>query len=207
MTQDESLRVVALNCTLKASPHESSTDVLLGQVLEALRTHGAAGPVIRLVDFDVRPGVTSDEGDGDAWPSIREQILGADILVVGTPIWLGQPSSVCKRALERMDAFLSESDEAGRRITLDRVAGVAIVGNEDGAHHVAAELFQALNDVGFTIPASCSTYWTDEVSTLRDYKDLDSTPDATAKSTATMARHLVHAARLLQAQGYPDPPK
>jgi len=206
MDTSQKLTVLALNCTLKASPRESSTDVLLDQVMTSLGVHGAIGEVIRLVDHDVKPGVSSNEGPGDAWPGIRERILAADILIVGTPIWMGQPSSVCKRALERMDAFLSETDDAGRRITADRVAGVTIVGNEDGAHHVAAEVFQALNDVGFTIPASCSTYWTDETSTLRDYRDLQVTPTETDRSTTRMAAHLAHVARILRGNGYPSSP-
>ncbi len=112
----------------------------------------SSGKVIRAVDHDIKPGVTSDEGPGDAWPALRRKILAADILLIGTPIWLGQPSSVCKRVLERMDAFLEETDDEGRMISFGRVAAVAVVGNEDGAHHVSAEIFQALNDVGFTVP-------------------------------------------------------
>lgn len=198
-----SLRVVALNCTLKRSPDPSSCELLLQQVLDALAEHDAAGPILRMADRAILPGVTSDEGDGDEWPDVRRQLLEADILVMGTPIWMGQPSSICKRALERMDAFIAETDDAGRRITLDRVAGVAVVGNEDGAHHVCAELFQALGDVGFTIPAIASTYWTDETSTLRDYRDLPETPEATATSTARMALHLAHLARALRERPYP----
>lgn len=109
-----------------------------------------------------RPGLRQTKARGDAWPAIREKILAADILLFGTPIWLGQPSSVCKRALERMDAFLEETDERGRMVSCGKVAAVAVVGNEDGAHHVSAELFQALNDVGFTIPANAVAYWLGE---------------------------------------------
>jgi multimeric flavodoxin WrbA len=199
------LTAVALNCTLKRSPEPSSCGHLLDQVMGALGDHGVGGSLVRVVDHDVKPGVTSDEGDGDAWPHLRRQVLDADILLIGTPIWLGQPSSVCKRVLERMDAFLAEEDERGRRITLDRVAGVAVVGNEDGAHHVCAELFQALSDVGFTLPAVGATYWTDEVSTLREYRELRETPPATARSTSRLALHLAHLARALREHPYPAP--
>src|SRR5204863_5386473 len=99
------------------------------------------------------------------------------ILVVGTPIWLGHPSSLAQRALERLDAFLGEKDGAGRMISYDRVALVAVVGNEDGAHHVSAELFQGLNDVGFTIPANGVTYWVGEAMQAKDYKELGQTPE------------------------------
>jgi len=152
------LTAFALNCSLKSSADASSTDKLLGEVLDALRSHGvtSAGSV-RVADCNVRPGVSSDEGNGDEWPDIRQQILDADIFVLGTPIWMGHPSSHAQRVLERLDAFLGETDPKGRMVSLDRVAVVAVVGNEDGAHHVAAELFQALSDVGFTIPAGGMT--------------------------------------------------
>jgi multimeric flavodoxin WrbA len=198
------LRAIALNCTLKPSPETSSTDVLLGELCEALRKEGAdiADPV-RVVDLDIRPGVTSDEGDGDAWPDLRRQILDADVLAVGTPVWLGQPSSVAKRVLERLDAFLGETDDAGRLLSYGKVAVVVVVGNEDGAHHVSAELFQALNDVGFTIPAGAVTYWVGEAVGRTDYKDLDAKPEAVTSTTATVARNAVHVAGLLADRSYP----
>jgi multimeric flavodoxin WrbA len=152
------VRAVALNCTLKPSTEPSSTQQLLDEVLDALRSNGVEhSEVVHVRDREVRAGVTSDEGDGDEWPAIRQAILDADILVLGTPIWLGQPSSVAKRVLERMDAFLGETDDQGRMVSYGRVAVVAVVGNEDGAHHVAAELYQALNDVGFTLAANAVT--------------------------------------------------
>jgi multimeric flavodoxin WrbA len=121
---------------------------------------------------------------------------------MGTPIWLGQPSSVCKRVLERMDAFLGETDEQSRMPSFGKIAVVAVVGNEDGAHHVGAELFQALNDVGFTIPAAGMTYWVGEAMQKTDYKDLSATPEATDQSTRMCATNAVHLARLLQREGY-----
>src|SRR6218665_3245757 len=105
---------LALNCTLTPSPDPSSTDLLCQQVLDALAEHDVDGALIRVVDHDVKPGVESDMGDGDDWPAIPERVLGADTLVLGTPIWMGQPSSVCKRVLERLDAFISETDDGGR---------------------------------------------------------------------------------------------
>jgi multimeric flavodoxin WrbA len=158
---------------------------------------------VRVVDHDVRPGVQVDMGDGDEWPALRAKLLAAQILVLATPIWLGQPSSVTKRVLERLDAELSETDDQGRLLTYGKVAGVAVVGNEDGAHHVSAELFQALDDVGFTIPAAAVTYWVGEAMGSTDYQDLEQTPDTTSGTTATLAAHLVHVARLLRDAPYP----
>ena len=148
-----------LNCTLTPSPTASSTQKMLDLLLKAIASHGVATSSARVVDHDVKPGVTADEGNGDEWPALRKQVMDADILVMATPIWMGQPSSIAKRVTERMDAFLSEIDEHGRYPTFGRVAIVGVVGNEDGAHHVTAELYQALADVGFTIPAGSSAYW------------------------------------------------
>lgn len=197
------LKAVVLVGSLSPSPARSSSELLGTQVLDAMRPHGVTGTVIRLVDHDVRPGVEVDMGDGDAWPGIREQVLDADILVLATPIWMGQPSSVTKRALERLDAELSETDDEGRMLTYGKVAAVAVVGNEDGAHHTSAELFQALNDVGFTLAAGAVTYWVGEAMAKTDYQDLDETPEMVATATRTLASNTVHLARLLRGEQYP----
>ena len=198
------LRALVLNCTLKSGPEPSSTEALLGELAEQLRKQGVEiDGLVRVADHDVRPGVTSDEGDGDDWPDLRRRLLDADILVLGTPIWLGQPSSVCKRVLERMDAFLGEEDDQGRTVSFDRVAVVAVVGNEDGAHHVTAELYQALADVGFTIPAQGVTYWVGEAMGSTDYKDLDPSPRRSRRRRRLAARNAAHLAGLLAIDGYP----
>ena len=197
------LTALALNCTLKPSPAESSTDLLLRQVGAKLAELDVTMDTLRVVDFDVKPGTSSDEGEGDEWPQIRARILAADILVVGGPVWMGAPSSVVKRVAERLDGFLSETDDKGRMPSYGRVAMVAVVGNEDGAHHVSAELYQWLADVGFTIPANAVTYWVGEAMGSVDYKDLDETPEKTANATDLAVRNAVHLAGLLSASPYP----
>ena len=198
------LRSLVLVCTLKPSPAPSSSDLLARQVLAELETAGAPGELVRVVDHDVRFGVSTDEGKGDEWPAIRERMLAADILVVATPIWLGQPSAVCKLVLERLDAEISETDDEGRLLTHGKVATVAVVGNEDGAHHVVAECCQALSDTGFTIPANGSTYWVGEAMQGTDYRDLDPSPETVTSTTRTMAAYAVHLAWLLKESGYPS---
>lgn len=197
------LKALAINCTLKPSPDESSCELLLTQVLAELERHGVAGEQLRVADYNIKPGVTSDEGNGDDWPMFRRKVLEADILVLGTPIWLGHPSSLCQRVMERLDAMLSETDDQGRMIAYGRVACVAVVGNEDGAHHVAANVFQGLNDVGFSIPATGSTYWVGEAMQGTDYKDLPQTPEKVAQTTGMMVRNCVHLARFLKGSNYP----
>ncbi len=149
------LAACAVNCSLaRSGGRKSSTNAMIDMLRERFAAHDVTvGKTIRIADHDVMPGVSSNEGKGDDWPAIRQQILGADILVFGTPIWMGQASSIAKRVLERMDAFLSETDEQGRMPSYSKVAVAAIVGNEDGAHWASPQLFQSLNNTGWTIPA------------------------------------------------------
>jgi multimeric flavodoxin WrbA len=151
----------------------------------------------------VRPGVEFDMGDGDEWPALREKMLAADIVVIATPIWVGHPSSLTQRVIERLDAELSATDDQGRLLTYGKAAGLAVVGNEDGAHHVSAEVYQALNDVGFSLPAAAVTYWVGEAMQGTDYQDLAETPESTAATTKTLATNLAHLARVLKATPYP----
>ena len=144
-------------------------------------------------------------GDGDAWPLIRGRVLASDILVFATPTWVGHMSSVAQRVIERLDAEISETDDAGRPILAGKVAVVAVVGNEDGAHAVIADAFQGLNDVGFTIPSQGAVYWNGEAMQTTDYKDLDETPEAVATTTETVAPHAAHLATLLKERPFPAP--
>ncbi len=197
------ITAVALVCSLKPSPSESSTDLLARQVLDQLSAANVDGSTIRVVDYDVKPGVSADMGDGDRWPTIRDAIREADILVFATPTWVGHMSSVAQRVLERLDAELSETDDAGRPSMVGKVAVAAVVGNEDGAHKIIADLFQALNDIGFSIPAQGGTYWNGEAMRGNDYKDLESTPDPVATTTSAVARNAAHLSRLLRDAPYP----
>lgn len=199
------LNAIALNCTLKKSGGEaSSTDKMIDLVAHYLKDHDVEiAETVRVADFDVAPGVTSDEGDGDEWPDIRKKVLAADILILGTPVWMGQMSSIAKRVTERMDAFLSETDDAGRTPAFGKVAVCAIVGNEDGAHHISATVFQALNDVGWTVPAAASCYWVGEAMHKVDFKDLERVPKVTRETAKMVASNAAHLAAMLKRNSYP----
>ncbi|MFI6213995.1 flavodoxin family protein [Nocardia brasiliensis] len=194
---------VALVCTLQKSPAESSSELIARHALDALAEHDVKGEILRVVDYDVHPGVRADEGSGDQWPTIRARIAAADILLISTPTWVGHMSSVAQRVLERLDAELSETDDDGRPAMVGKVAVAAVVGNEDGAHKIVADLFQGLNDIGFSIPAQGCTYWNGEAMGGTDYQDLDEVPDSTASATKAMARNAAHLARVLNAESYP----
>ena len=203
------LAAIAINCTLKRSGKEpSSTDKMIELIAGELRRHGVeVRETIRIADHDIKPGVTSDEGPGDAWPEIRKRILACDILIFGTPIWLGQPSSLAKRVLERMDAFFSETDDAGRMPSFGKVAVVGIVGNEDGAHHVTAELLQALNDTGWTAAAQAACYWVGEAMHKTDFKDLPRVPGNVEGLAGILAGNAAHLANLLKERPFPGVPE
>lgn len=199
------LSAIAINCTLKASGDESSsTDAMISVFADAFAKRDVvlSGP-LRMADYNISPGVTSDEGPGDDWPELRARILAHDILVFGGPIWLGQIGSIAKRVLERMDAFLSETDDKSRMPSFGKVATAAIVGNEDGAHNSTAQLFQALNDLGWTIPAAAACYWVGEAMGSTDFKELKETPEKVAQTAAMVASNAVHLARLLKGEPYP----
>jgi len=199
------VRAVVLNCSLKKSPQPSNTQMLADHVLTALREHGVESRTFRLADLSIPPGVESDLGAGDDWPRVREAILDAEILVVATPTWVGHPSSFAQLALERMDGMISETDDDGRPVAYNRVAGVVVTGNEDGAHHVISEVAGALGDIGFTIPGQAWTYWNKGPGPGPDYQDTDEGHDWAQKTGRTMAANLVAVATALTEHPLPAP--
>lgn len=198
------LTAIPINCTLKRKGGEaSSTDKMIGVLAEQFaKCDVTISDTLRMADFDILPGVTSDEGEGegDDWLKLREQILAHDILIFGTPVWMGQLSSIGKRVCERMDAFLSETDDKGRMPSYGKVA---VVGNEDGAHNISAQLYQALADVGWTIPPSGTCYWVGEAMGDVDFKDLEHTPRKVTETAKMLASSTAHLAGLLKANPYP----
>jgi multimeric flavodoxin WrbA len=200
------MRALVLNCTLKPSPSVSNTDSLADVVTEALEKESVEVTRVRLADLTIKPGVTSDEGDGDDWPGIHEQLLGCDILVVATPTWVGRPSSIAQRMLERMDAMISETDDEERPVAYNKVAGVVVTGNEDGAHHVISEITGGLGDIGYTIPGQALTYWNKGPGPGPSYNETDDGHDWSAKTGRAMASNLVAVAKALVANPVPAPP-
>ncbi|MEO6389091.1 MAG: NAD(P)H-dependent oxidoreductase [Croceibacterium sp.] len=196
---------IAINCSLvKTGTRKSSTDAMIGVLAEAFAQHDVTvAETIRIADFNVRPGVSSDEGDGDEWPQILEKILAHDILIFGGPIWMGQIGSIAKCVLERMDAFLYDTDAEGRMPSAGKVAVAAIVGNEDGAHWSSAQLFQSLNDTGWTIPAVAACYWVGEAMHHTDFKDLEHRPRKVSETAKMVATNAAHLAKLLKGRPYP----
>ncbi len=145
--------------------------------------------------------------EGDDWPRVHEKLLAAEILVIASPTWLGQPSSVAKRVLERMDAMLSETDDEGRPVAYNRVAGVVVTGNEDGAHHVISEITGGLQDIGYTIPGQAWTYWNQGPGPGPSFLEGGSGQDWSRSTGRAMAANLLGVARALAARPLGAPPQ
>lgn len=201
----ENLKAFALICTLTPSPDASSSDVMANHILGKLKEQGVETSSTRVVDHNVAPGVQIDMGNGDEWPQLRQQILDADIFLLCTPIWVGHMCSLGQRVFERLDADLSSTDDKGRPIMYNKVALTAVVGNEDGAHHVTAEMHQGLNDIGFTVAAQGGVYWVGEAMQTVDFKDLEQVPDPVASTISGMTANAVHLAKSLKVAPYPAP--
>lgn len=201
----EKLRAIIINCTLKPSPHASNTEALALSVQQALENLDVHTEMLRAVDHNIKPGVLTDEGEGDEWPPIHDKIVKADILIMASPTWMGQPSSVAKRVLERMDAMLSEKDDQGRFIAFNKVAGFICTGNEDGAHHVIGEMAIALIDIGYTVPGQAWTYWNKGPGPGESYLQTDFRHDWSIQTGEAAAHNLVAVAKALKAN--PIPPK
>jgi multimeric flavodoxin WrbA len=195
------MRATIINCTLKPAPETSNTEALAAVVEKALSDANVETEMIRALDFEIKPGVESDMGDGDEWPQIHEKLLASEIIVIATPTWLGRPSSVAQRVLERMDAMLSETDDEERPVAYNRVAGVVVTGNEDGAHHVISEISGALLDIGYTSPGQAWTYWNKGPGPGDEYLEADDEDgkEWSHSTGRTAAQNLVAVARALDA--------
>ncbi len=154
------LKVLFLNCTLKRSPEISNTRALIDKAVRLFEELDVQSEVIRVADYKVMFGVSSDEGDGDEWPLILEKVKACDILVICSPIWMGVRSSVAQMVVERLDGTYGEGDpETGQFPLYGKVGGVIITGNEDGAHDVAANTLFNLTHLGCTVPPNVDSYW------------------------------------------------
>jgi multimeric flavodoxin WrbA len=198
------LRAVLLNCTLKRSPAVSNTEALMRRVVEWYDRLDVESEIIRVVDVDVRFGVSSDEGDGDQWPLILERIRAADIIVLGMPIWFGVRSSVAQMVIERLDGTYAERNAAGQYPLYNKVGGVVVTGNEDGAHDCAATTLFNLSHLGCAIPPNADTYWVGDAGPGPSYIEAGGeTHPYTQRTTRWMAHNTVHLARILRASPIP----
>jgi multimeric flavodoxin WrbA len=202
------LRAVFVNCTLKRSPERSHTEGL-GAISQAIMERkGVTVEVIRAVDHQIASGVypdmTEHGWERDEWPEIFEKVMAADILVLMSPIWLGEKSSVCTRVIERLYGNSSQLNDAGQYAYYGRVGGCLITGNEDGEKHCAMNILYSLQHLGFTIPPQADAGWVGEAGPGPSYLDPGSggpENDFTNRNTTFMTWNLLHVARMLKDAG------
>ncbi len=199
------LKAVILNCTLKRSPEISNTRALIDKAVKLFHEQGVETEVIRVIDHNVRFGVSSDEGEGDEWPEILKKIKASDILIIGSPIWFGVRSAVAQMVLERLDGTYDESDpETGQFPLYGKVGGVVITGNEDGAHNVAANTLFNLSHLGCTIPPNVDTYWVGDAGPGPSYIEAGGDKHLyTNKTVRYMVNNLVYFANLVKEHPIP----
>jgi multimeric flavodoxin WrbA len=206
------LRALFINCTLKCSPEPSHTQTLMDAARSIMQGQGVTVENIRAVDYELAPGVQPDMTEHglarDDWPQLYEHVLAADILVIGTPIWLGERSSTCSRVIERLYAHSAQLNDKGQYVYYGKTAGCIVTGNEDGVKHVAKGVLYALQHLGYVIPPQAEAGWIGEAGpgpSYGDEKDDGSRygfdNDFTNRSVTFMAWNLLHLARLLKDAG------
>jgi len=206
------LRALYVNCTLTRSPGASHTQTLMDRSMQIMRAQGVAVSSLRAVDHAIAPGVwpdmTEHGWDHDDWPAIYEQVMDADILVLGTPIWLGEKSSVCTRVIERLYGNSSLLNDKGQYAYYGRVGGCLVTGNEDGIKHCAMSILYSLQHLGYTVPPQADAGWIGEAGPGPSYGDDDGAGgragfdnEFTDRNTTFMTWNLLHTARLLRDAG------
>ena len=202
------LSALFINCTLKRSPQESHTRGLIDVFKHIMEENGVDVEVLRAADYDIATGVypdmTEHGWEKDDWPKIQEKVLDSNILVLGTPIWLGDKSSVCSNVIERLYGYSGELNEEGQYAYYGRVGGTIITGNEDGVKHCAMNILYSLQHLGYVIPPQSDAGWIGEIGPGKSYLDEGSggpENDFTNRNTTFMTWNLMHMAKMIKENG------
>jgi len=208
MTTYDDLSAVFINTSLKRSSETSHTQTLMDVAIAIMAAQGVKTTTLRAADLDIPPGVQPDMTehgwDRDGWPAVQEQVMAADILVIGTPIWLGDKSSICTRVIERLYGYSGKLNDKGQWAYYGRVGGCIVTGNEDGIKHCAMNILYSLQHLGYVIPPQADAGWIGEAGPGPSYGDdgkvgLDN--EFTQRNTTFMAWNLIHMARMLKDAG------
>ncbi|WP_409254101.1 flavodoxin family protein [Bacillus sp. SCS-153A] len=198
------IKALFLNCTLKGGKEQSNTEALIHDVIDIMDKEGVSSEIVRLSDYSISYGITPDAGDGDQWPEVFEKVKEADILVIGTPIWLGEKSSIATLAIERLYGASGLTNDKGQYLFYNKVGGAIATGNEDGAKQASASILYGLSHIGFTIPPNVDTYWVGEAGPGPSYIEANGNENEfTMQHAKIMAYNLIHFARILKQQPIP----
>jgi multimeric flavodoxin WrbA len=202
------LKALIINCTLKSSPRKSNTQALADKVISQFQSEYVTTESIRLVDYNIKHGTSSDEGNGDQWPQVLQKIRDCDICIIAAPIWLGHTPSTVQQIFERMDdIFYNDAlkdKETGQFFTYNKVAGALVTGNEDGAHAVVSHILWSMQELGFTIPPNVNSYWVGEAGGDKNYTDGGGEKlFYTNKNNLYLVHNAIYMAKLLKANPIP----
>ncbi|MBA4795389.1 MAG: flavodoxin family protein [Phenylobacterium sp.] len=208
MARYDDLSALFINCSLKPSRLPSNTQGLMDVSIGVMAANGVKVETVRAADLEIPPGVQPDMREhgfaNDAWPDLQKKVMAADILVIGTPIWLGDKSSVCTRVVERLYGYSGKLNDKGQYDYYGRVGGCIVTGNEDGAKHCGMNILYSLQHIGFAIPPQADAGWVGEAGPSPSYCDEGSggpQNDFTQRNTTFAAWNLMHFARMLKDAG------
>ncbi|ANU22207.1 flavodoxin family protein [Planococcus donghaensis] len=198
------VKALFINTSLKSSKEPSHTEEFIKDVQVHYNQLGVESEVVRLADYAIAYGVQPDMGEGDEWPQVFEKVMAADIVIIGTPLWLGEKSSLATQTIERLYASSSVTNDKGQSIFYNKVGGVAITGNEDGAKHAAASVLYALSHIGFVVPPNVDAYWVGEAGPGPSYMDTEKDNEFTKKAIRRLAYNTYHFAGMLKNNPIPS---
>ncbi|WP_254434189.1 flavodoxin family protein [Halobacillus sp. Marseille-Q1614] len=198
------LKALFLNASLKSSEEPSNTEGLAQEVIDIYTKEGVESEIVRLADYHIPYGIEKDMGEGDEWPLIFEKVINSDIVILCSPIWLGEKSSLAMAAIERLYGSSSETNEKGQSIFYNKVGGAVVTGNEDGAKNAASSLLYGLSHIGFVIPPNVDTYWVGEAGPGPSYMDEGGQEnDFTKKHVEMLACNTMHLANIFKENPIP----
>lgn len=197
------LRALFLNTTLKYGDEKSNTEALADEVFDIYRENGVETESVRITDYNVPFGISDDLGGGDEFPQILKKVEAADIVIIGTPIWLGEKSSVAKLLIERLYGSTSLTNDKGQSIFYNKVGGVVVTGNEDGGKAAAKSILYSMAHNGFTIPPNVDTYWVGDAGPGPSYMEAGTDNEFTKSHVKMLAWNTMHLARLFKKHPIP----
>ncbi|MEQ6377507.1 flavodoxin family protein [Bacillaceae bacterium S4-13-58] len=198
------LKVLFLNASLKNSSEKSHTEALYDEAKTLFEREGVESESVRLADYHIPYGISGDMGNGDEWPSILEKVKEANIVIIGTPLWLGEKSSLATLAIERLYGSSSETNQKGQAIYYNKVGGVIVTGNEDGAKHASASILYGLSHIGFVIPPNVDAYWVGEAGPGPSFIEANGKEnDFTKKHIEMLSYNTLYLAKLLKENPIP----
>ncbi|OJF92169.1 flavodoxin family protein [Alkalibacterium sp. 20] len=192
------LKALFLNASLKSTGELSHTEGFMNDVQVHYKQLGVESEIIRLADYKIALGVQEDMGGEDEWPEIYEKVQAANILIIGTPLWLGEKSSLATQVIERLYGSSSKTNDKGQAVFYNKVGGVVVTGNEDGAKHASASLLYGLSHIGFVVPPNVDAYWVGEAGPGASYMDAGKENEFTKAAIKRLAYNTYHLAGMLK---------